>query len=86
MKDAEYDYLENVENLSSVSTNNSHPFASDSLGSTAINLSSDLADVRRRKEMESKFVRLFICLFVCLFVGLFFWFVCLLANFLFVCC
>eukprot|EP00116_Pleurobrachia_bachei_P008232 sb/3468494/ len=50
----EFDYLENVENLSSVSTNNSHPFASESLGSTAINLSSDLADVRRREEMESK--------------------------------
>ena len=50
----EFDYLENVENLSSVSTNNSHPFASESLGSTAINLSSDLADVRRREEMERK--------------------------------
>ncbi|XP_063689313.1 pericentriolar material 1 protein-like isoform X7 [Bolinopsis microptera] len=54
IKDAEYDYLESVENLSSVSTSNSHPFASESLGSTAINLSSDLADVRRREEMEKR--------------------------------
>ena len=51
--DGECDYLENVENLSSVSTDNSHPFASDSLGRCVFRAAQEISPEEGGGELRS---------------------------------